>query len=88
MSFFSDFFDTVPHQTIGQKAKEYCINSFLSENEARLIAKYKIDREEYIKVRNVCQISMFIAMFVFMESKNPNARYGITYLSFRSQFQN
>ncbi|PKH00894.1 hypothetical protein [Paraglaciecola sp. MB-3u-78] len=86
MGFFSDLIDVTPHRTIGQKAKEYCINSLMTDNETRLIDKYNIDKEKYIKVRNVCQISMFIAMFQLLESENPKARFGIANTHFQQLY--
>jgi hypothetical protein len=86
MGFFSDIFDVAPHKTIGQKAYDYCVSSSLSEKELEIIYYYKANKERYIKIRNVGQISAFIATFQFLDTEYPKSRYGITYDHFQQLY--
>lgn len=79
MGFLSDLFDLTPHMTIGQKAMNYCVNFSINEKEHQICNQFRISTSEYTKVWNVCNISMFIALFQHFDSNLPNTRYGITY---------
>ena len=86
MGFLSDLFDLTPHMTIGQKAMNYCVNFSINEKEHQICNQFGISTSEYTKVRNVCNISVFIALFQHFDSNLPNTRYGITYIHFQQLY--
>jgi hypothetical protein len=86
MGFLSDLFDITPHITIAEKARDFCINSKLTHYEQNIIRNNKIDKEEFIRLRNIFNIKMFIGLFQDLDSKMPNTRFGITYTHFQQLY--
>lgn len=86
MRFFSDLFDLTPHRTIAEKAKNFCINSELTYFEQNFIRRNQLDKEEFIRLRNLYNIKMFIGLFQIIEEKLPDSRCGITNTAFQQLY--
>ena len=83
MGFFSDLLDLAPHRTVGLKAKEYCINSSISERELHIIRKHGFDEKKFIQKRNSYHMKMFAELFHVLHAQNPNASFQIADASFQ-----